>query len=285
MRPKGLPKAARRFGRHAVTAGLSLFALSACALSLSPLPANAPAAQPVAQASPAVPATSSKVVRVEIPLAPGEQARLELDPASGQLGPVAGTSPGAAAAATPAEVVALPEAADLRILAATEILDALQVELALELEGAQGPVDWYSSAPGVLSVTQAGLARSQANGEAEITAVHTGRRATLRIKVQQQPTALEVSPGSLTVLPQERHQLNAGVRDRKGQPISGALLQWRSADPAIADVDTTGILHARAAGRTTLIVSFAALNTEVPVEVLATTTAGKGGNLVIQPEF
>lgn len=258
---------------------------SGCALSLTPVVSGAapPSAAPTAAVPERAPSASPEIVRVQLPTDLTGSTQVEVTPGANGAAPSIRLSP-----STPETVAQLPVATDFRLTAEQNVLDALQAELALRLEGAvTGSVNWYSSQPTVISVDTQGRARALGNGEAEVTAVVGQQRATLRLRVQQQPHSLKITPTQLEALPNARHQLSIEVRDRLGHLVTAPALQWQVVDSALATVEAGGLLTTTAmAGSTTIMASAGAQQQRIALTVLATTQAGPGpGNLVLQPEF
>lgn len=77
---------------------------------------------------------------------------------------------------------------------------------------------------------------------------------------------IAVTPPSATLLPGGTTQLVAALEDQYGNAVSGEAVTWRSADPAVADVSSTGLVTGVAAGG--------------PVAVTAT-AGGKSGSAQI----
>lgn len=265
-----------------VTTGLlSMAVWSGCALSLTPVVSGTPRPEaPVVTPSAVPTATAPQVVKVEIP---ADTTRVEITPGVAGAPPQITLSP-----TTPMAVAQLPLSDTFRLKATSETLDALQLELPLQIEGATATAaTWYSSQPTVISVDAQGRARALANGEAEITAVVQQQRATLRLRVQQQPHSLKVTPSTLQALPNARHQLNGEVRDRLGHLLAEPALTWRVENSALAQVAATGLLTTTAtAGTTNILVTAGSQQQRIALTVMATAPAGSSsGNLVIQPEF
>ena len=70
------------------------------------------------------------------------------------------------------------------------------------------------------------------------------------------PASIRVSPASVTLSAlDDTAQLTAEVRDRNGQPMSGATVQWASSADSVAVVGSTGLVRAIGNGETTITAS------------------------------
>lgn len=65
-----------------------------------------------------------------------------------------------------------------------------------------------------------------------------------------------VAPSSATLVPDETIQLSATVTDAQGRTLDGAEITWASANPAIAEVDGTGLVTAVAQGQAEIVAIF-----------------------------
>ena len=134
------------------------------------------------------------------------------------------------------------------------------------------PVLWTSSDAAVAVVDEHGQVVSKATGVATITATAGDKVAQSRVVVTQAVASIVVVvPGdSVARLGEgESRGLAARAADRHGYIVNGRRASWRSADTAIAIVDSLGKLEARAVGRTMIMASLEGASTEVPVEVRA----------------
>ncbi|TVP56562.1 MAG: hypothetical protein EA351_07570 [Gemmatimonadales bacterium] len=60
--------------------------------------------------------------------------------------------------------------------------------------------------------------------------------------------SVSVSPGSVTLVPDESAQLSATPRDASGTALTGRSIEWSSASPQVATVDGSGLVRAVAPG-------------------------------------
>lgn len=109
-------------------------------------------------------------------------------------------------------------------------------------------VAWSSSDASVVSVGDDGEAVARANGTAEIVASAEGLADTAAITVAQEADQVSVSPAVDTVTAGDSLQLSAAAVDANGNAIAGAGFAWTTSDSAVATVDSTGKVRARADG-------------------------------------
>jgi hypothetical protein len=134
------------------------------------------------------------------------------------------------------------------------------------------PVLWTTSDAAVATVDAHGQAVARAAGTATITATAGEHVAQSRVVVRQVVASVIVAiPGDSVARLGEGDARALAVRaaDRRGYVVSGRRVTWRSADSAIALVDSTGRLEGRTVGRTLVIASVEGSAAEVPVEVRA----------------
>lgn len=114
-------------------------------------------------------------------------------------------------------------------------------------------IAWSSDDPAVASVSATGEIQALAHGSAEITATSEGRSATATISVIPRPVAsIEISPGVATLNVDATRQLSVRLTAADGSELTGRLVEWSSADPAIASVNADGLVTGEAAGQTTI---------------------------------
>ena len=158
---------------------------------------------------------------------------------------------------------------------------ALNVEL---LDGAgqpanAGAVFWSSSDATIARVSSSGLVTALVPGVVQISATVQGKSAVANVVVAPLSViSVQISSAELRLIIGERVQLTAIARDASGTPLSGRVITWASGNAAIADVDSTGAVTARAPGGTTVTatsegrtVSAAVFVTSVPVASIVLT--------------
>lgn len=113
-------------------------------------------------------------------------------------------------------------------------------------------VSWSSNNTGVVSVNSSGVVTAAASGSATITATSEGRSGAVTLTVSaiaQAPVAtVSVSPGSATLTVGQSTQLTATTRDASGSVLTGRVITWSSANPAVATVSASGFVIAVGAG-------------------------------------
>jgi serine/threonine-protein kinase len=111
------------------------------------------------------------------------------------------------------------------------------------------PVQWMSSAPGVLSVSSQGTVIAVAPGLAVVSAASDGTRGDDTIMVfRPGPAFLGAQPALLSLPLGRTARLRAVVRDAKGRLLPGVNARWSSSDPAVATVSPAGDVTAMRAG-------------------------------------
>jgi uncharacterized protein YjdB len=111
-------------------------------------------------------------------------------------------------------------------------------------------VTWATSDPTIVTVDANGLVTAVAVGGTTITATSEGKSGTATITVSNVPVAsVVVSPATATVQQSQTQQLTATPQDASGAPLSGRVVTWASATPAVATVDAaSGLVTAVAVG-------------------------------------
>lgn len=115
--------------------------------------------------------------------------------------------------------------------------------------GTPTTLQWRTSDAARATVNASGLVTGVAAGQATITVVadaDTTRRASAIVTVIPRVLGITVSPARETVFVSGTRQLLATVQGDSGV---GTSVSWRSSQPAIASVSTTGLVTALAAGR------------------------------------
>lgn len=131
-------------------------------------------------------------------------------------------------------------------------------------------VIWSSSARSVADVDGSGLVTALGSGTTMVTARVSLALATAFVTVMQVPVGVTVTPIRL-----EFDRIGSTVRltashtDANGHAITGVdvAATWRSIDPSVAIVDTTGLVTAVDNGSTAVIVVFDSSTVTIPVSV------------------
>ncbi|MGE3525935.1 MAG: Ig-like domain-containing protein, partial [Gemmatimonadales bacterium] len=127
---------------------------------------------------------------------------------------------------------------------------------------------WSSSNPAIATVSPTGLVTAAGEGTATITAASDERSASARITVQPAPVAaISVSSPPASLPEGESFQLNALVRDGRGNVLSGRDLRWSSDNPRVASVSQTGRISAESPGSAKITVVSEGKSVSVTVTV------------------
>lgn len=131
-----------------------------------------------------------------------------------------------------------------------------------------GNIQWQSEDSGVVTVDSSGMVVARGPGVTRVTASIRQLTAASRVLVRQHVDRVMIGGDSLIRLP-ERQQvpLAAAAVDARGHRVVGKTVAWSSSDTAVALVDGTGTLTARAPGRATLTAAVDAYLARAAVEV------------------
>lgn len=137
------------------------------------------------------------------------------------------------------------------------------------------PMEWNTSAPGVATVSSAGVVTATGLGAAFITATAEGHTDTARVTIIPVPVKrLVVTPNPASVQLGSSLQLSADPQDSTGASLSGRTVTWSSNATAIATVDaSTGLVSAVANGSTSIVATSEGIVTTVPITVAAPSIA------------
>jgi uncharacterized protein YjdB len=152
--------------------------------------------------------------------------------------------------------------ASLRVTPATSTMypnDSAQLHIAAFDDAGRamalvpGNVQWSSSDSRVVTVTDGGVVTAQAAGSAVVT-VHIGSKtATAAINVQGLPVSsvfVSLETGTLEV--GQVTKAKATLTDAEGTTLTGRAVAWQSSNPAIATVNSLGVVTAVARGTATI---------------------------------
>jgi len=155
---------------------------------------------------------------------------------------------------------------------ATSIGDTIQLAVTATdtrgnaLPGA--PTLWNSSDTTVASVDSAGTVVARGGGATVIMVTVANKTVRAQVYVQQQPAALRISGDTLLRMPEgDQGKVRAQLVDARGNEIPGAAIRWRSGDPSVASVDSTGNAAGVAPGKTVFTASINSMVSQLPVEV------------------
>ncbi|MBX9856393.1 MAG: Ig-like domain-containing protein [Gemmatimonadaceae bacterium] len=136
-----------------------------------------------------------------------------------------------------------PSTATLRVNEQRVLTATVQAEV-----GQSTAVTWRSSNPSVASVSGGGVVSGVAVGSAVITAVSaqdTTRRASATITVEPRVLSVNLNPASASLSSGGTQQFTATV---VADPGANTAVTWRSSQPAIASVSSSGLVTAMSAG-------------------------------------
>ena len=154
----------------------------------------------------------------------------------------------------PAPVVRLEIDAPGRLFAGTRVAVSAAGYTAFGPREQAPPVEWRSSDPSVLRVSEHGAAEAVAPGTARLEAVVEGVTAGADVLVVPNPVRrLDLAPPSADVLVGEVVHLSASALDSGGAEVADAPISWsvgelRSDPGADAQVDTGGAFVANSPG-------------------------------------
>ena len=111
---------------------------------------------------------------------------------------------------------------------------------------------WTSSNSNVASVS-AGVVTALSVGTATITATIDGKTATTQITVSLPAVAtVTISPAAKTLVVGGTSQLNAIVKDARGNTLTGRVVTWTSSDETKVTVSATGVVTGVVLGSATI---------------------------------
>jgi hypothetical protein len=132
------------------------------------------------------------------------------------------------------------------------------------------PVTFESSDPAVLTVSASGLLTSVGPlGTSILSVASGGLTAEVEAEVVIGPSALYVSPASLSLEPGDEAMLSVTVTDENGDSIPEAEVLFQTTDAAVAWADGGGRVVVGEPGTATITVSSGERSREIPVTVSA----------------
>lgn len=145
---------------------------------------------------------------------------------------------------TAATISVSPPSVDLSALGATQQLSATVLDGSGQaIAGA--PVNWASNDNSVATVNSSGLVTAVQNGSATVTAMSGGASGSAAVAVAQLLVLVDVSPAADTLFSfGETVQLAARALDANDNAIANVIIEWNSADEAVATVDSNGLVTA-----------------------------------------
>lgn len=185
-----------------------------------------------------------------------ETGDLVLDAANANVSPTGqgkgkGGNPKAPESPTPLVSVTFEsDSATLDAIGASVQLEATVRDADGELTTAT--LTWSSLNPGVAVVDEIGNVTSRAVGIALITAATGGAADTASVAVRQVITSVAVTAPSTVVEALQSIPLTATAFDANHVVVSDAEFAWTSSSPAVAAVDSAGVVRGIAAGASTI---------------------------------
>ena len=171
-------------------------------------------------------------------------------------------------AARPTTITVSPATAELTALGANVRLSAEVHDQ--NRQTMTGPaVTWASGNTLIATVDASGLVTAVSNGTATITATTGSASSTARIVVEQAVAAVDVSPNSLALPLGDTARLSATALDARGHEVSDVSFEWTSSDAAVATVEESGLVRARAVGEATITATSGAMADSSRVLVLS----------------
>jgi len=115
-------------------------------------------------------------------------------------------------------------------------------------------ITWISENPSIVAVNSRGTVTAIAPGTASVTALSQGISDSIEIDVQSLPVVkLEIQPSAVSLSTGNTQQLRMIATDPMNRPITGPPVLWKSKSPAIASVDQSGLVRAKAPGTATIV--------------------------------
>lgn len=147
-------------------------------------------------------------------------------------------------------IIVVPSSATLRIATTLQMSDTVKDASGNPLQGQT--VTWSSDSAAIAAVDGNGLVTARALGVAHIAATAGGKTAKATITVSQVPVAsITIAPATPTVFVTQTTQLTATTRDSGGNILTGRIVRWSVANPAVATIDSVaGLLTGVSVGTT-----------------------------------
>ncbi|WP_420447228.1 leucine-rich repeat domain-containing protein [Candidatus Palauibacter sp.] len=109
------------------------------------------------------------------------------------------------------------------------------------MEGVE--VTWSSSPDSVASVSDSGLVTAVADGRAVVTATAGTISRSAVVTVAQLVVSVAITPDTVALSALgDTVRLSAEPRDRRGNHVVGRAVSWSTSDPAVASVDSEGLV-------------------------------------------
>ncbi|HJU74224.1 MAG TPA: Ig-like domain-containing protein [Gemmatimonadaceae bacterium] len=188
--------------------------------------------------------------------------------------------------ATPiASIVVTPNAISLQVAHATTLSAQALDAQGRPLTGRT--FTWSSSAPGVATVDQSGSVTGVSSGSATISASSGGQTGTSTVTVTNVFVAsVVISPKTASVVANSQQQFTVQLLDANGGSLgqSGRTVTWVSRDPAIATVNSSGLMTAVAAGQTRIVATTIGATALVGDSATVTVTPAPPTSMTVQTQ-
>lgn len=160
---------------------------------------------------------------------------------------------------------------------------------AFDLAGAEvddAVLTWKSSAEAIVSVNKAGILTAHALGSSTISASVSGVTGSAVITVVPLPVSrVNISPPGGLVDRGQSLQLRAELLDQFNEPITDRQASWTSSAPGIAQVTSSGLVNAIAAGTATITATAEEKSASVTITVVVTPVPGGPSITSITPSL
>ncbi len=167
----------------------------------------------------------------------------------------------------PERVEVDPSSAMLTSVGATQLLTAMVYDTNDDII-TDAPVAWTSDDPSVATVNRNGLVTAIGGGDATITATTGSKTGSAAVTVAVTGARIEIVLSSVKLTSVGgTEQLSLKVYDSNDNVIADAPVTWSSSNPAVATVDTDGLVKAVARGNTTITATSGSMSTDIVITV------------------
>ena len=133
---------------------------------------------------------------------------------------------------------------------------------------------WSSDNSGVATVSATGVVTAASSGTARITAASEGTSGSATLTVTVQPVAtVTVSLASSSMVIGATTQATASTRDANGVILTGRAISWASDNPAVATVNSAGVVTAVGPGSANITATSEGRTGSASVTIFSTAVA------------
>lgn len=150
------------------------------------------------------------------------------------------------------EEISLPESIELEVGGK----ESEALEIAKKPENGVGEITWQSSDEEVATVDENGTVTAVGKGECEVTASVNGVEAKTKVTVGVAATGIKLAQDSGVLMVGFSTQLKVYTVPEEAAAAQAEELSYKSNDESIATVDEDGNVTAKAAGSTTITVTY-----------------------------